>query len=96
MTPPPIPDNAAAPVSVDVGAIALRLSDWARELGFGAIGVSDVDLGDAPQRLRDWIAAGRHGTMEYMARHAALRAAPSSLVPGANRPAPKTMSRPNV
>ena len=85
MTPPPIPDNVAAPASVDAEAIVSRLSDWARDLGFGAIGVSDVDLGEAPQRLRDWLASGRHGAMDYMARHAALRGDAASLVRGAVR-----------
>ena len=70
---------------MDAEAIASRLPAWARELGFGAVGVSDVDLGEAPQRLRDWIDAGRHGAMDYMARHAALRADPGALVPGAIR-----------
>jgi epoxyqueuosine reductase len=78
-------DNVAATRSVDAEAIASRLPVWADELGFGAIGVSDLDLGEAPRRLRDWIDAGRHGTMDYMARHAALRGEPGALVPGAIR-----------
>ncbi|CAG1008030.1 Epoxyqueuosine reductase [Burkholderiales bacterium] len=77
--------DAATPRAVDLDALGDRIAVWARELGFDAIGVADVDLGDAPQRLADWIAAGRHGTMDYMARHAALRAAPGELVPGAVR-----------
>jgi epoxyqueuosine reductase len=85
MIPAPTPDNAAAARTVDVASVASHLGAWARELGFGAIGVSDVDLGEAPQRLRDWLAAGRHGAMDYMARHAALRAVPGALVPGALR-----------
>ncbi|HET9337684.1 MAG TPA: tRNA epoxyqueuosine(34) reductase QueG [Casimicrobiaceae bacterium] len=85
MTLPTIPDNAAATRAVDTASLAARLPAWARELGFGAIGVSDVDLGEAPQRLRDWIGAGRHGTMDYMARHAALRGDPPALLPGAIR-----------
>jgi len=78
-------DNAEAARTVDVAALAARIANWARELGVGAIGVSDIDLGEAPQRLADWIAAGRQGTMDYMARHAALRSAPGDLVPGAIR-----------
>lgn len=66
-------------------ALASRIAGWARELGLGAIGVSDVELGEASARLAAWIAAGRHGTMDYMVRHAALRAAPGDLVPGAIR-----------
>jgi len=85
MSAPADTGNADAAGSVDFAALARRIDGWGRELGFGAIGVSDVDLGDAPARLADWIAAGRHGTMDYMARHAALRAAPGELVPGAIR-----------
>ena len=85
VTLPTIPDNASGTRAVDTASLAARLPAWARELGFGAIGVSDVDLGEAPQRLRDWIGAGRHGTMDYMARHAALRGDPPALVPGAIR-----------
>jgi epoxyqueuosine reductase len=35
------------------------------------------------QRLLDWLAAGHHGEMDYMARHGLLRARPAELVPGA-------------
>ena len=62
-------DNAEVAPPVDLAVLAASIADWARELGFGALGVSDADLGDAPRRLADWIAAGRHGTMDYMARH---------------------------
>ena len=79
------PDRDQGARDVDVAALASRIDAWARELGFAATGVSDLDLGEAPRRLADWIAAGRHGTMDYMARHAALRAAPAELVPGAIR-----------
>jgi epoxyqueuosine reductase len=58
---------------------------WGRELGFGAVGIADVDLGEAPQRLREWLARGFHGDMDYMARHAHLRASPAALHPGAVR-----------
>ncbi len=78
-------DNAKVAAPTDVAGIGARIAGWARELGFGAVGVSDVDLGEAPQRLAAWIEAGRHGTMDYMARHAALRSAPADLLPGAIR-----------
>jgi len=69
----------------DLAALAAHIDEWARELGFGAVGVADLDLGDAPERLRAWLDAGRHGTMAYMERHAALRTTPGALVPGALR-----------
>lgn len=55
---------------------------WAGELGFAAVGVSGVDLSDAEQGLLDWLAAGYHGGMDYMARHGLKRARPAELVPG--------------
>jgi epoxyqueuosine reductase len=56
--------------------------DWGRALGFDEIGVAGVDLADDEARLLAWLAAGRHGTMDYMARHGARRARPAELVAG--------------
>ena len=61
------------------------LRAWGRELGFQQIGVSDVDLATAGERLRHWLAAGHHGQMRYMARHGARRARPAELVAGTVR-----------
>lgn len=58
---------------------------WAAELGFSQIGIADLDLAKASLGLRAWLQAGHHGTMDYMARHADLRACPQRLVPGAVR-----------
>ncbi|MCK7495667.1 MAG: DUF1730 domain-containing protein [Comamonadaceae bacterium] len=50
-------------------ALAAASGRWGAELGFGAIGVADVDCRlRAEARLRDWLGAGRHGAMDYMAR----------------------------
>ena len=62
-----------------------RLEGWARELGFSQIGVAGVDLGDAEDGLRAWLAAGFHGSMGYMAAHGMKRARPAELHPGALR-----------
>ncbi len=59
-----------------------QLQGWAQELGFSQIGVADIDLSHAEQGLRDWLAAGFHGEMGYMARHGMVRARPAELVPG--------------
>jgi epoxyqueuosine reductase len=59
-----------------------QLQAWARELGFGSIGVADVDLSDAEEGLQAWLHAGFHGEMDYMARHGTKRARPAELVPG--------------
>jgi epoxyqueuosine reductase len=66
-------------------ALLQRLEEWARELGFSQIGVAEVDLGDAEDGLRAWLAAGFHGSMGYMAAHGMKRARPAELHPGALR-----------
>ena len=55
---------------------------WSRELGFAAIGVAGVDLAADEGRLHDWLAAGFHGELDYMARHGEKRTRPALLVPG--------------
>ena len=53
------------------------------ELGFAAVGFARAEIGEAArQGLRDYLAAGRHGAMDYMARHAALREQPPELHAG--------------
>jgi epoxyqueuosine reductase len=71
--------------TIDGAQVLDRLRAWARELGFSQIGVADVDLHEAEPGLRDWLAAGFHGRMHYMARHGMRRARPAELVPGTVR-----------
>ncbi len=66
----------------DAGDLVRRIRDWARALGFDEVGISGIDLADDEARLLAWLAAGRHGTMDYMARHGVRRARPGELVPG--------------
>ena len=69
----------------DPGKLKSDIRDWALDLGFQQIGVSDVDLGNAESRLQEWLRAGYHGRMEYMARHGTRRSRPQELVPGTLR-----------
>jgi epoxyqueuosine reductase len=71
--------------AADLGRLAADIKRWGGELGFSAVGIADLELAAASARLRDWLAAGRHGSMDYMARHAELRADPRHLLPGALR-----------
>lgn len=68
--------------TLDYGLIAREIKDLGAGLGFSGIGIARAELGAAADRLRDWLAAGRHGEMDYMARHADLRADPPALVAG--------------
>ena len=71
--------------------LAGRIRQWARELGFAHAGIADVDLAEAAHGLQAWLAQGMHGEMDYMARHAQLRAEPATLVPGTRRAVMVTM-----
>ncbi len=44
--------------------------------------IAGIDLTSAEQGLLDWLAAGFHGDMDYMARHGLKRARPAELVSG--------------
>ena len=66
---------------MDLHALADDIRSWGRELGFDAIGITDTDLGEHPAHLERWLAAGHAAEMDWMARHAALRARPERLEP---------------
>jgi epoxyqueuosine reductase len=74
-----------APPEPDLAQLARDLRVWARALGFAEIGIADTGLAAEEARLAAWLAAGRHGEMDYMARHGARRARPAELVPGTIR-----------
>ncbi len=69
----------------DWSSLVERIRAWGGELGFAQIGIADLDVAQASSRLNDWLAAGRHGAMDYMQRHADLRADPKRLLPAAQR-----------
>ena len=73
----------ASPAALN--ALRRRLDGWARELGFEALGVTDVDAGAHRDYLAQWLAQGHHGSMLWMERHEALRSDPAGLLPGALR-----------
>jgi epoxyqueuosine reductase len=53
------------------------------ELGFALAGVTDAAPSARSVEFRDWLAAGRHGTMGYLARNVELREDVRRLLPGA-------------
>lgn len=65
--------------------LAAQIKSWGTELGFQAVGIAGVELPQAEQRLLQWLAAGRHGAMNYMAKHGSKRAQPAQLLPGTLR-----------
>src|SRR5690606_37024665 len=74
-----------APDVADPATLALRIKTLAREAGFQRCGVAGVELGQDEAFLRDWLAQGLYGSMEWMARHGDKRSRPQELVPGTLR-----------
>ena len=66
-------------------ALPALIEAWATELGFSRAGIAAIDLSEDETRLLNWLAAGRHGAMAYMARHGSRRSRPADLVPGTLR-----------
>lgn len=66
-----------------------RLADdikcWGVELGFQQVAITDTDLSSDEAHLLNWLHAGHHGEMDYMARHGTRRSRPADLVPGTVR-----------
>jgi len=70
---------------VDLVELAARIKTWGKALGFQLVGIGDTELGAAETHLLQWLADGRHGAMDYMAKHGAKRARPAELLPGTLR-----------
>jgi epoxyqueuosine reductase len=68
-----------------LAALRARIEEEARTLGFDALGVSGISLPADERHLEAWLAAGRHGEMDYMARHGRRRSRPELLLPGTLR-----------
>ena len=85
MTTSPLATSLPPPGECDWNTLATDISRWGRALGFAEIGIADTNLGSEEAKLFEWLAAGRHGAMNYMARHGTKRARPAELVPNTLR-----------
>jgi epoxyqueuosine reductase len=70
---------------IDYSALASDIRHWGTELGFQKIGVTGIELAEDEAHLLNWLDAGHHGEMDYMARHGARRSRPADLQPGTVR-----------
>ncbi len=77
--------SSQIPNAVDQANLREWLDEQSRQLGFDGLRITDTHLGIASERLQEWLEQGRHGRMEYMAKHAQLRSDPGMLVPGTIR-----------
>ena len=60
-------------------ALTDEIAAEARALGFADFGVARPAIGPAGERLREWVAAGSHGEMAWMADRIDWRADPATL-----------------
>ncbi len=71
--------------AIDFTKISASIKEWGEELGFQQVGISDIDLTTAEERLQAWLKKGYHGKMAYLAKHGTKRSRPAELVPGTLR-----------
>jgi epoxyqueuosine reductase len=79
--------TASAPADCRINGrdLVADIRRWGAELGFQRVGVAGVDLGDDEAHLLNWLDAGFHGEMDYMARHGTRRSRPADLQAGTLR-----------
>ena len=65
---------------INYAELLQKIETWSEELGFQQLGVSDIDLTEHDKHLKNWIAAGFHGEMDYMFKHGSKRSHPEQLV----------------
>jgi len=75
----------AKPNNIDYTQLQQSITDWAKELGFQQIGISDIDLSQHETFLNEWLEAGFHGEMDYMFKHGSKRSHPEQLVDNTSR-----------
>lgn len=68
--------------SIDYQELAKAIKKWGLELGFQAVGISDLDLSEAGDYLNQWLAKQYHADMEYMHKHGSKRYQPDEMIPG--------------
>ncbi|MGP4844674.1 tRNA epoxyqueuosine(34) reductase QueG [Marinobacter sp. 1Y8] len=66
-------------------SLPAKIRLWAEELGFQQVGITYAETGKHGAHLQDWLAAGKHGEMGYMADHGNKRHRPDQLLPGTER-----------
>ena len=71
--------------TIDYPQLAADIRTWGVELGFGSVGIAGVELAEDEAHLVNWLDAGFHGEMDYMARHGTRRSRPHDLAPGTVR-----------
>jgi len=77
--------NSSKLAPTELIALAKKVKAWGKEIGFDAVGITDIELAEHEQYLNTWIANGMHGEMGYMHKHGTKRSHPEQLVEGTQR-----------
>ncbi len=77
---PPQSDLPTATIASDK-SIVDQLRQWATEMGFADLGITDCNMQPHDERLQQWLDRNYHGEMGYMSHHAELRQEPDRLHP---------------
>lgn len=72
-------------MQIDSIALATKIKSIGKSLGFQHIGITDIHLEEAEQRLQKWLTKQYHGKMNFMIRHGTKRTRPDELIPGTLR-----------
>ena len=76
----------------NLNELSKQIKDWAKELGFSSIGITDVDLYEDQRYLDKWLKKGYQGEMTYLNRNNSKREFPEKLVQGTKRIISVTMN----
>ena len=67
---------------LDRTELSRSIKEWAREIGFDLVGIAPAVVGLGADRLARWLAAGKHGEMQYMSKNQPAREDPNRVLPG--------------
>ncbi|MFQ3586693.1 MAG: tRNA epoxyqueuosine(34) reductase QueG [Fimbriimonadaceae bacterium] len=76
--------DLSPPTTGSPSRTAAALKEFARSLGFDAVGICRATVPPHLQAYRDWIARGHHAEMAYLREHLELKADPRLILPGAS------------
>lgn len=80
----PLNDNLAIN-GLDLCTLAAEIKQWGDESGFADTQITDIQLDEHEQKLKDWLNKGFHADMDYMAAHGNKRSRPNELEAGTLR-----------
>ena len=80
-----ITDSSVSLTKQQLAKLAQNIKSWGIELGFDAVGITDINLSEHEQHLNHWVEKGMHGNMDYMHKHGSKRSHPEQLIEGTKR-----------